>query len=103
MKMGWDDEEVVYDFLKLLDPRNPFTDAFSHNIIIRECNLATGYRRDNLEAHFHRAFEEAIHRLDDLGTAEHRAVHFLVSEIATHERRHWHYDTTRTCFIEGLA
>ena len=42
LKTGWDDEEVVYDFLKVLDPRTPFTTTFSHNLIIRENNLAAG-------------------------------------------------------------
>jgi hypothetical protein len=103
LKMGWGDEEVVYDFLKLLDPRNPFTAAFSHNLIIRERHLATGYRRDNLESHMNNALHEAVHRLDNLGIAINRDTQLIVSEVATHERRHWHYDPTKQAFMEGLA
>ena len=100
LKTGWDDEEVVYDFLKVLDPRTPFTTTFSHNLIIRENNLATGYRRDNLERHITGALDEAVHRLDTLGIAPHRDVYLIVSEIATNDRRHWHHDGQR--FVDGL-
>lgn len=100
LKTGWDDEEVVYDFLKVLDPRTPFTTTFSHNFIIRANNLAGGYRRDNLERHITGALEEAVHRLDTLGIAAHRDVYLIISEIAMHERRHWHHDGQR--FIDGL-
>src|SRR5262245_5108789 len=49
LKPSWAAEEVVYDIIKLVDCRNPFTVAFSHNIIIRPNNLATGARRARLE------------------------------------------------------
>lgn len=101
LKSDWNDEEVVYDFLKLLDPRTPFTAAFSQNIITRDNNLATRASRQDLEDHMNRALQEASNRLKPFGTATNRQLHFTVSEIATHERRHWHYDPAKNHFVEG--
>ena len=101
LKKGWGHEEVVYDFLKLIDRRNPIKVVFSHNIIIRENNLTMFARRQDLEDHINRALAEAIHRLDSIGYAVTRDVRLTVSEIATHERRHWHYDQVRKLFVEG--
>jgi hypothetical protein len=103
LKKGWCHEEVTYDFLKLIDRRNPFKVAFSHNLIIRENNLARGTSRQDLEDHINAALQEAIGRLKPIGCAETRDLRFMVSEIATHERAHWHYDPASGRFIAGLT
>lgn len=64
LKQSWSGEEVAYDFIKLIDPRNPFHVCFSHNLIVRNNRLASGGRLANLEARIEDALYEAIHRLD---------------------------------------
>ena len=56
LKYGWPDEDVVYDFLKILDPRNPFRVGFSQTFILRDNNLTLGAGRQDLEAHIGRGF-----------------------------------------------
>lgn len=103
LKKGWCHEEIVYDFLKLIDRRNPFKAAFSHNLIIRPNNLSTGSSWQDLEDHINGALRQAIDRLEGIGCADKRDVRLIVSEIASHERRHWHYDPATKRFLEGLA
>src|SRR5207245_9626176 len=40
LKYGWCHEEIAYDFLKLMDPANPFLMSISFNVILRD-NLVT--------------------------------------------------------------
>jgi hypothetical protein len=83
---------LTYDFLKILDPWNPFRVGCSQTFIIRDNNLTIEAGRRDLEAHIDRALEQAVERLAGRGFSEDREIHLMVSEIATHERRHWHYD-----------
>ena len=99
LKYGWAREDGTYDFVKMLDARNPFTVGFSHTLILRDKNLS----REHLENRINSALQEAIRRLDGIGCADTRDVHLAVSEVATHDRRHWHYDTARRHFIDGLV
>jgi hypothetical protein len=48
-KFGWNNEEIIYDFMKLLDRRNPFKKVLSFNIIYRENMLVKGKNLINLE------------------------------------------------------
>ncbi len=45
LKYGWSHEEIVYDFLKLLDKKNPFKVSISFNIIFREKRLMSDARQ----------------------------------------------------------
>jgi hypothetical protein len=103
LKYGWPDEDVTYDFLKILDSRNPFRAGFSHTLVLRDNNLTRGASRQDLEEHINRARRQAVERLGEIGCAANRDVHLIVSEIATHERRHWHYDLGCNAFIDGLV
>jgi hypothetical protein len=103
LKKSWCNEEIVYDFLKLIDPRNPFKVAFSHNLIVRDNRLSRGAGLQDLEEHINDALYHAIHRLDGVWCTEERDVRFVVSEIAGDGRRHWHYSPTNKQFLAGLG
>jgi hypothetical protein len=103
LSYGWRDEDVVYDFVKVLDARNPFRVVLSQTFVLRDNNLALQAGRKDLEEHMRRALGQAVDRLAAHGCAQDREVHLLISEIATHERRHWHYDQASSAFIDGLT
>ena len=69
LKYGWPDEAVTYDFLKVLDARNPFGAGFSHTVILRDNNLTTGANRHDLQNHINSALHKAIERLSGIGGA----------------------------------
>jgi len=103
LKYIWSHEEIVYDFLKLLDCNNPFKVSISFNIIFRKGKLPRGGRLANFEEHMNNAYREAIRRLNNDICDDSREIYFIVTEIDnTNERRHWHYDKTSSRFEEGL-
>ncbi len=99
---GWTHENVVFDFLKMLDQRLPFSAAFSFNVIFRPDRLTTGNRLMNLENHLNDAYKEAVNRLKSKMVDDSREIYFMVSEIAKNNRRHWHYDKTMNRFKRTL-
>lgn len=103
LKYGWSNEEIVYDFLKLLDKKNPFNASISFNIILRQRRLVKGgYLRD-LEKHMNNAYGEAVKRLNNDICDNSRELYLIVSEMdKDNNRRHWHYDRTRDRFKDGL-
>lgn len=42
LKYGWSNEDIIYDFLKLLDRQNPFKTSVSLNLIFRNWGLVRG-------------------------------------------------------------
>ena len=56
---GWDREAVTFDFLKLMDKRNPFKMAFWFGLILRK----GGFSNKLKEKNFEEAFSDAITRL----------------------------------------
>jgi len=103
LKYGWAQEEIVYDFLKLLDRKNPFTASISFNIIFRQTKLARGGDLRRLEEHMNDAIGEAKKRLGNGGYDDSRELHLIVTEIdKDNNRRHWHYDKAIGRFKEGL-
>ena len=103
LKYGWSNEEIVYDFLKLLDKKNPFSVSISFNIILRQRRLVKGgYLRD-LEKHMNNAYREAVNRLNNDVCDNSRELYLIVTEIdKRNNRRHWHYDRTKSEFKDGL-
>lgn len=103
LKYGWSNEEIVYDFLKLLDKKNPFGVSISFNVIFRQRRLPKGgYLRD-LEEHMNEAFREAVNRLNNEKCDDSRELYFIITEIDKgNNRRHWHYDRTSNKFKKGL-
>lgn len=103
LKYGWSNEEIIYDFLKLLDKKNPFEAAVSFNAIFRRGRLLKGRYLRNLEEHMNAAFREAANRLKNERCDNSRELHLLVTEIdKDNNRRHWHYDRTAHKFEKYL-
>jgi len=99
---SWSKESVVFDFLKLLDPANPFESVFSFNLILRDKGVATGGHKTNLEQSINDAYSEAHNRLNG-GASPSRQVFFIVAEIdPANERHFWHYRGASGGFIIGL-
>ena len=103
LKYGWSHEEIVYDFLKLSDRKNPFKASISFNMILRQRRLVTGRHLRSLENHMNDAYEEAVERLNNDVCDSSRILHLIVSEIdKDNSRRHWYYDRTTGRFENGL-
>jgi len=103
LKFGWANEEVLYDFLKLLDKKNPFKGAISFNIIFRKQRLVRGKYLSNLESRMNSAYHDAVKRLGADAWDKSRELYLIVTEIdKDNNRRHWHYDRTTNRFIDGL-
>ena len=104
LKFGWSDEEVVYDFVKLLDAKNPFKAAISLNLILRLQGLTKGRNLEYLHNHMNDAFKEATRRLGSRTCERSRKLYFIVTEIDRQNgRRHWHFDGNTGQFAEGLS
>lgn len=88
LKYGWSNEEVIYDFVKLLDKGNPFEVVYSLNVILRDKRLPEGGMMKDLESHIHSAYQEAIRRLGEQYAVE-RERHLIILEITTEGRRKW--------------
>jgi hypothetical protein len=103
LKYGWSHEEVVYDFLKLMDAKNPFTTGISYNVIFRKRRLSRGKRLLRFERRMNEVVTEAKTRLQDQECGEDRRLFFMISEIDVHNaRRHWSYDRKSNQFVRGL-
>lgn len=86
LKYGWSNEEVIYDFVKLLDKSNPFEVVYSLNVILRDKRLPEGGMMKDLQDHIHKAYLEAIERLGEKYAIE-RERHFIILEITTESRK----------------
>jgi len=103
LKYGWSDEEIVYDFLKLLDKKNPFKVSISLNIIFRHGQLVNGEYLTDLEKHIDDAFRKAVERLSEEEYDDSKELYLIIAEIdKDSNRRHWHYDKTNNKFENGL-
>ncbi len=103
LKFGWSQEEIIYDFLKLLDNKNPFKTSISSNVMLRHGRLVKGRSSRNLEEHMNKAFREALTRLKIESNAISRELYLVVTEIdEDNNRRHWHYNRTSGKFGKGL-
>lgn len=94
LKYGWANEEIVYDFLKMLDKKNPFLASISLNIIFRKNGLVKGGYLTDLEIHMDNAYKEAIRRLDNnVCDFSMRKIYFMIIEIDQNNiRRGWIFD-----------
>jgi hypothetical protein len=101
LKSGWAREEIVYDFVKLLDGRNPFATVMSLNVILRPRGVAAGGRRELLHRRMLEAYDEAATRLGDWLCDKTRERYFIVLELALRNaRRFWYFDPDREDFID---
>lgn len=102
LKYGWNQEEIVYDFLKLLDKKNPFNISISYNIIIRKDKLSKGGYLTKLKNRMNDAYGEAVSRLNGNDCNNTKEIYFIVTEIGSDSRRHWYFDRQSGIFIEGF-
>jgi len=103
LKYGWSKEEIAFDFLKLLDKKNPFNASISFNIIFRQRRLVKGRNLRNLEKHMNDAYAEAVNRLSNDVCDNSRELYLIITELdKDNNRRHWHYDRIRSRFKDGL-
>jgi hypothetical protein len=99
----WKQEDIVYDFLKMLDGNSPFTFTISFNVLFRRGELSKGKHLINLKNKMNDAYTEAVKRLKDDVCDDSRNYYFILSEIAKdNSRRHWHYNKRIQGFREGF-
>ncbi len=100
---GWDNEGIVFDYLKLMHSKNPFQSVISYSVILREYTQVIGGNLERLKDHMKSAVEESIKRLGN-EIAKDRKVLLLISEIDSQGRRtHWHCDNTAEGFKDGIG
>ena len=99
---GWNVEGVTFDYMKLLDGRNPFKAVVSAVVILRPRRVSVAGWRDALERSINAAYREAVQRLGNgpFGPVTDRLQRFIVTEIAPHERRHWFSGNLGAAFAE---
>jgi hypothetical protein len=104
LKYSWSHEEVVYDFLKLMDSRNPFVVAISCNIVFRDNGLCEQGKLARLIQKMDAANDEAFRRLGSKNICgNNRQLYYIVTEVSKYnERRHWHCDQPGGNFVDGL-
>jgi hypothetical protein len=91
LKPTWSQEELIFDFVKLLDRRNiSFKAVVSFNIILRRQVLPDV----DYTQYVNTAYQEALRRLghNHLLCNDHRVVYFRITEISANARRHWLYE-----------
>jgi hypothetical protein len=92
LKYGWGHEDVVYDYLKMLDGRLPFESRISLNLVLRTNSLVSGGNLKRLVGRMNDAYTDALDRLGEKVIHDKGQAIFIVSEIeASGHRRHWHY------------
>ncbi|RZV38331.1 MAG: hypothetical protein EVJ48_07205 [Candidatus Acidulodesulfobacterium acidiphilum] len=93
---NWNNDGMVFDFLKLMDKKNPFKTSLSLAIILREKKLSkNGYLHD-LVNHYNSSISEAKKRLGTNLCGAERKLYFIITEVETNNnkrygRRHFIY------------
>ncbi len=100
-KHSWCGEEVVYDFIKLMDARNPFKVGLSYNAIMRRKEISKGADLKKLTDRIDQALASAHLRLGNCRSTERRLL-FIISELGVSSSRHWYFDNNSSCFKLGL-
>ncbi|MDD4792936.1 MAG: hypothetical protein PHP20_07715 [Firmicutes bacterium] len=104
MEYGWAHERIVYDFLKLMDSRNPFRAGISYNVLLRPAGFVDRVDEpQHLLDNMNRAVEDASTRLGTRICDNERRLVFVFTETDEDaRRRHWHYDQHLKTFVKGL-
>lgn len=100
LKSGWTHEEIVYDFVKLLDGRNPFRSVVSLNVLLRPNGVAVAGKQDRLRHRMLEAYEEALTRLGAWVCDKSRRRFLVVLELAPKARRFWYFEPDRQEFVD---
>lgn len=100
---GWQAEALAFDYLKLLDGRNPFKAVVQVAVLMRPNGLAAAGRKDAIHGAINSAYREAVRRLGDGPSrpVADRLQRFVVTELAPQERRHWYNGVVGGTFTEG--
>ena len=97
-KEHWSKEELTYDFLKLLDSKNPFSCVFSFNVLYRDKELVKGNSYKDLELAIISSLNEARERLKERFSQD-RVFYIIITEIDhQNNRQHWFKDWTMNGF-----
>jgi len=89
---GWQGEAVAFDYMKLLDGRNPFRAVVQVTVLMRPNGLVAAGRKEAIRCAMNTAYMEAVTRLErndctrPVATRRHR---FIITELGPLERRHW--------------
>lgn len=91
---GWQGEAITFDYMKLLDRRNPFKSVLQVTVLMRPNGPANGGRMATLHKAMKTAYKEAVGRLRTnvlSNPATDRCHRFVVTELGPNERRHWYH------------
>ena len=101
LKVGWDGDEVAFDFLKLLDGRNKsFKSVIGWSVLMRKAEkLSLAGRKQNIYEGMKKALQAAKTMLAACPCPLDRRCVFIVSEIAKQDRRHWYWDSEKEDFV----
>jgi len=102
---GWQAEGVVFDYMKLLDGRNPFKAIVSVVVLLRPNGLSAAGRKEAIHTAINLAYKEALLRLGEglFAPVADRLQRFVVTELAPQARRHWYNGTVGATFAEGAG
>jgi hypothetical protein len=102
---GWQAKGVVFDYVKLLDRRNPFKAVVSVVVLLRPNGLAAAGRKEAICDAINLAYQEAVRRLDHgpFSPVADRLQRFVVTELGPKERRHWYNGSVGGSFVEGAG
>jgi hypothetical protein len=102
-KYGWSSEEITYDFMKLLDSKNPFSKVISFNLILRNNELSRGKYLTNLEKSMNKAMADAKTRLITKERLDTNVeILFWIIEISiTGKKRSWYINEIENDFVLG--
>lgn len=102
---GWQAEGVVFDYVKLLDRRNPFKAVVSVVVLLRPNGLAAVGRKDAIHGAINSAYQEAVRRRGDgpFSPVADRLQRFVVTELGPKERRHWYNGSVGGSFVESAG
>jgi len=87
-KYGFGKDELAFDFLKLLDLKNPFKNVISFNLIYREKGLSQGKRKENLKEALNIAFSVINNRSRSIDYAR-QYIFWIVEIDAKGKKRSW--------------
>lgn len=99
-KYGFNSEDLIFDFIKLLDSNNPFEYVISFNIIYREKDLPKGGHKENIITKLKKARYQIINKDEgrNLIVSKNRQHLFWIVEIAqNNNKRSWVCDDINEC------
>ncbi len=88
LKNGWSSEEVIYDFIKILDEKLPFNSGVAYCIILRVNGLSYKKRLEKFKKSINTAYNSALERLSH-DVSKKRDFRLIVVEIAPDAVRKW--------------